>query len=81
MKLAKVSREELALIIQRRALEIAASEGYGAEIPLPAVDVLEKPIGAPEVHWMLSDRQNLRGIAFIWDAAAELSKEYDVRTD
>ena len=51
MKLAKVSRDELALIIQRRALEIAAGEGHNADIPLPAVEVLQDPIGTSEVHW------------------------------
>ena len=29
----------------------------------------------------LSDRQNNRGIAFVWDAAAGLSKQYDVQLD
>jgi arginyl-tRNA synthetase len=81
MKLAKVSRDELALIIQRRALEIAASEGHDADIPIPAVDVTQDPIGTSAVHWSLSDRQNIRGIAFVWDAAAELSSQYDVQTD
>ena len=81
MKLAKVSKDELALIIRRRALELAASEGHNADIPLPAVDVLQDPIGTSEVHWALSDRQNIRGIAFVWDAAAELSTQYDVQTD
>jgi hypothetical protein len=81
MKLAKVSRDELALIIQRRALEIAASEGDNPDIPIPAVNVLSEPIGTSQVHWTLGDRQNVRGLAFVWDAAAELSAQYDVETD
>lgn len=81
MKLAKVSRDELALIIQRRALEIAAGEGDNPGIPLPAVDVLPEPIGPTEVHWTLGDRQNVRGLAYVWDAAAEVSAQYDVETD
>lgn len=81
MKLARVSRDELALIIQRRALEIAAGEGHNADIPLPAVDVLQDPIGSSEIHWALSDRQNIRGLAFVWDAVAELSTQYDVQTE
>ena len=81
MKLAKVSKDELALIIRRRALELAASEGHNADIPLPAVDVLQDPIGTSEVHLALSDRQNIRGLAFVWDAVAELSTQYDVHTD
>ena len=81
MKLAKVSRDELALIIQRRALEIAAGEGNTSNIPIPAVDVFPEPIGTSEVHWALGDRQNIRGLAFVWDAAAELSAQYDVETD
>jgi hypothetical protein len=81
MKLARVSRDELALIIQRRALEIAAGEGHNADIPLPAVDVLQDPIGSSKIHWALSGRQNIRGLAFVWDAVAELSTQYDVQTD
>ena len=50
MKLAKVSRDELALIIQRRALEIAAGDGNNSNIPIPAVDVFPEPIGTSEVH-------------------------------
>lgn len=77
MNLRIVSKDDLASIIQRRAAEIAAGEGYDADIPRPGIVEMRNALEWGQ-HWALSDYQNARGLGAVRIAAAEMSCQYDI---